>query len=153
MELEAIGRVEHPEELELEPITIPIVGYTREKEEVIQPVNFRPVQPTGAALDVLRMTNVKGDVPVAPVMRFLDECVVEEDRKSWDDFLNDPTVYIEQDTLIQLYRVLTEVYSSRPTAQRSVSHNGRVTSRTTSRAAASKKVSTSTRSRSTKAST
>lgn len=81
MELEPIGRVDDPDDLDLEPIIIPIVGYIRlpggGREEVIERIEFRPVQPTGAGLAVLRQTRADGNVPVAPVMKFLDACVLE----------------------------------------------------------------------------
>ena len=146
MELEPIGRVEDPESLDLDPIIIPIVGYTIDKEEVIQPIRFRPVQPTGAGLAVLRQTLPNGNVPIAPVMKFLDECILSDDKELWEKFLNDETVFIEQDTLVEVYKAITAVYAARPTMRRSGSVGGRPSSTPTSRAAARSRASTSKRS-------
>ncbi len=146
MELEPIGRVDNLEDFDLDPIVVPIVGYTIDKEEVIQPIRFRPVQPTGAGLAILRQTRPDGNVPIGPVLHFLDECIMFDDRDLWEKFVNDETIFIEQTTLIELYKRLTEVYAARPTTRRSASPGTRPSSTPTSRAVARSRASTSKRS-------
>jgi hypothetical protein len=154
VKLAPVGRVEDLDELDLDPLEVDIVGYTADKEEVVQAVRFRPLQPTGAALEVLRMTTPDGNVPIAPVMRFLDACILEEDRDLFREFTERPDVFIHQSALLDLFRSLSEHYGDRPTKPRLVSHNGRVTPRQRKSTGGQRsRASTSTRSRSAKGST
>ena len=97
---------------------------------------------------MVRRVDSSGNIPLGLVFDYLDACVVEEQRDEWSAWLHSPDVFIERDTLIEVYRSIVSYYSARPTKQRSVSHNGRVTSGPTSRAAAPSPVSTSLGSRS-----
>jgi hypothetical protein len=136
MRLEPIGRVENPQDLDFEPLVVPIVGYDRHtKEEQVCDVQCRPVAPTGAAVDVMRVVGPNGETPIGPVMAYLDSCILPESKEDYETFIHDPELVIEQKTLINMYIALTEFYSERPTPPRSVSHNGRTTTPMTSAAA------------------
>ena len=148
MRVAAVGRVEHPEDIDLEPIEVPVIGYTVDHEEVEEIFSFRGVQPTGASIEVLRNINDDGNVPVKLILDFVDACLLGSDQEKWKEFVNDPDVYIEQDTLIELYKTIMEVYAARPTMPPSDSRSGRGNSKQTSQAAARKKASTGKKSRS-----
>jgi hypothetical protein len=148
--LSPIGRVDNPEDLDLDPVVVPVVGYNADREEVIFEVIFRAMQPTGEAMDLLKVADAAGNVPIGIVFAYLDACVTEDNREAWQKFLHGPDLNIEQSTIIELYKTISSYYADRPTQQRSVSHNGRVTSGKTSRAAARSKGSTSKVSPSTK---
>lgn len=139
--LPAVGRVDNIDDVDLDPIEVPVVGYTIEKEEIEEVFRFRPVQPAGATLDILLYVSVDGSTPVAKVMHFLEECVLAEDRERWRDFLNDPAIMIEQSVLAQLYRALMEVYAARPTMPSSALSGGGKPGGRTSRAASAAKAS------------
>jgi hypothetical protein len=145
--LDPIGRVANPEEeLDFEPVTIPIVAYTKDKKEVVKEVRFRGVMPTGAALEVLRSITVnrRGEqtVPPAVVMAYLDAAVLPEDVESFREFISDSAIYIEQTTLFECYVQLTEWYSERPTRRQSGSRGSPAPTRRTSQAAARSRAST-----------
>lgn len=135
MKLPAIGRVENVDDLDLDPIEVPVIAYMLNKEEVEQTFRFRPVQPAGAALDILKATGADGGVPVGVVMRFLDECVLAEDREAWELFLHRADLVIDQAILVRIYQAVSEVYSDRPTPRWSDSDGGGSASATTSLAA------------------
>jgi hypothetical protein len=137
-----IGRVENPTELDLEPQEIELVGYTLEHEEVSQTFRIRPVVATGAALDIIRHTDVAGNVPLGPVLEYVDKCLLEADQAPFKAFLDRPDVMIQNTALVDLYRVLVEFYSARPTRRPSGSASTpsprKVTSRAGARSAASR---------------
>lgn len=124
MDLPAIGRVEDPTTLDLDVINVPVVGYTMDREEVEEVFRFRPMQPAGASLDILKATSGDGSVPIAPVMRYLDSCLMEDDLASWHEFLHRPDVMIEQTVLVKIYQAISEVYAARPTPRWSGSGGG-----------------------------
>lgn len=143
--LPAVGRVEDPQELDLDPIEIPVVGYTLRREEAEETFSFRPVQPAGATIDILLSLTESGSVPVPKIMGFLQECLVTSDRDRWNDFLNDPDIMVEQSTLAQLYQALMEVYANRPTLRSSASGGGGRPVKRTSTAARAARASASRR--------
>lgn len=122
--LPAIGRVADTEEIDLDPIEVPVIGYTLDKTEVEEVFKFRPVQPAGATINILLATGAGGAIPIAEVMQFLQDCLLAEERERWSDFLNDPGIMIEQSVLGILYRELMEVYANRPLLRWSDSGGG-----------------------------
>jgi len=131
-----VGRVENPEQLDLQPLEIEVVGYTLERKEVAETFRFRPVPPTGAALAIVRQTMPNGNVPLGPVLDYLDKCLLEEDQQRFQDYLNRDDVMIEQAAVIDLYTALTEFYTARPTRPPSDSASTGSSAKRTSRAAA-----------------
>jgi hypothetical protein len=147
MELEPIGRVDNPADLDLEPITIPVIGYTRDGKEVVEKAHFRPVAPAGQTIAVLRVMAPNGGVPVTQMMGFLDACVLEDDRDAWSAFLERPDVEIEQTTLVRVYSALMEAYAARPTMPPASSTGGGEKTKQTSQAASRARASRSKKSR------
>lgn len=148
MQLQPVGRVENPQELDLDPIVVPVVGYDQDHKEHVEEFKFRPIQPTGASIEVLRQQDEQGNVPVKTVLLFLDKCLMPEEKERWDSFLDDPHVFVAQDTIVALYEVIMQVYSDRPTVRQSASPSGAANSRRTSGGAARGKASAGKRSRS-----
>lgn len=124
MKLPVFGRVADPNALDLEPIEAPVVGYTLDKQEVLQVVRFRPMSPTWGALEMARHTDAEGNVPTATAIDFLESCVLAEDSDTWRTFLQRPDVFIEESTVLDLYRAVLEVYGNRPTQRSSDSASG-----------------------------
>ena len=153
MELSAVGRVNNVDELDFEPITVPVIGYTKDKKEVEFKVRFRKEPPIGYSMEAMLSTHIdpktkKPTIDIQLAMRYLDACVEEDCRDEWMEFLKRPDVTVRQETLADLYSSLMEVYSGDfPTPQPPASHNGRVTPKRTTRAAAKSTASTSGRSR------
>lgn len=147
MELPVIGRVENPDELDLDPIVVPIVGYAmKDRKEVLTKIKFRPVLPLGSALDVIRQTQTNGNVPGPAIMEYLDSCITDEDTEKWRELLGRRDIAIQMSTLIDVYRQLTEFYSgARPTQASSGSAGGRSQTGTTSKGGAGGKASKSKR--------
>jgi hypothetical protein len=143
MELEPIGRVENPDDLDFEPIVIPVVGYTRKGKEVLHKAQFRSVAPAGQTVAVLRNMAPSGGVPAAQMMTFLDACVLAEDREAWNAFLDNSEVEIEQSTLVRVYAALMETYAARPTMPPGDSSGTGKTTKQTSRAASRSRASRS----------
>ena len=147
MRLEPIGVIEDLDEIDYEPITVPIVGYTNDKEQVTTDITFRAAQSLGSSLDLIRQMGIddkgKPIIPIAAILEFLDAAILDTSRVAWDNLIRDEEVNVEQTTLVELYKILAAQYANRPTQQQSASHNGRTTPKKTSRAAASAKGSTS----------
>ena len=122
------GRVTNLDDLKVEPLEVTIIGYTKDKEEVSETFLFKPVEPTGTALDVLRQADSKGNVPLKLVIQFLDDCLLnKEEFEKWSTFLSADGVYIQPETLAEVYKGITEIYGQRPTKRRSSSTGGRYT--------------------------
>lgn len=136
MELEPIGRIDDVDDLDLDPIVVPIVGYTMDREEVIEKFKFKPMAPAGATLGILRSTQSNGTIPIGPVMLWLDKCLLDEaELERWTEHLNNDQVMIESTVLVDTYRALTEAYTARPTRPPSGSPSGGPRTRRTSPAA------------------
>jgi hypothetical protein len=153
MELAAIGRVANPDELDLSPIVVPVVGYTQDKKEVVFKVQFRKEAIQGMTFDIAASATIdpetqKPTVPNDLALAFLQAHIVND--KEWQKFLRRPDVYIHTDTIVALYETIMGEYAGHPTDKRSASHNGRTTPKATTRAAARSTASTSGRSRSRK---
>lgn len=131
-----IGRLENPEEQDLEPLAVTLVGYTLEHKEVAETFRFRPLIPAGAQLEIIRHTDTNGNVPLKQIVDFLEECVLPDDLDGFVAFLHRRDIEIEQGTVIALYRQLTEFYADRPTRRLSASASTGRPARRTSRAAA-----------------
>jgi hypothetical protein len=122
--LDPVGRAERPEDLDFDPVVIPIVGYTADHREVIHEAKFRGMEPTGAAMNLMRQTDAKGNVPASLVIQYLDRCLLKEDRDEFNAFIDDDDVYVDQKVLMEAYRQLVAYYSKRPTTRRPDSSPG-----------------------------
>jgi hypothetical protein len=154
MELEPIGRFADPDELDVDPITVPIVGYTVEgRKEIITRIKFVPAVPLGAALALNRAARSNGNVPHPAVIAWLDDCVLDSEREAWNELLHSSAILVETETLVAVYQQLAEVYAARPTLRFSDSDGGPSSTNGTSQAAARRRASKSGARRSTSRST
>jgi hypothetical protein len=109
--LEPIGRVANPEEIE--PLTIPIVGYTNEGTEVVTEITFRPEFPAGKFRDLMKTADAEGNIGQGAILDYLDSCVLQADREAWHELLYSEDVNIAQTTVVAVYRDLAEFYAGR----------------------------------------
>ena len=49
MELPIIGQVENPEDLDLDPVVVPLAAYTLDRKEVIERFPFKPTMPAAVS--------------------------------------------------------------------------------------------------------
>ena len=138
-ELDPIGRVADTSTLELEPITVPVVGYTEAAKEVVTKIRFKARPAPGVAFDMLAAIDSKGKILNSAVLKFLDGCVLSDDRDKWHELLYGDRVMVEQETVTGVYQAVAEYYegTNRPSRQRPGSPSGRSRTAPTSRAAAS----------------
>jgi hypothetical protein len=141
MELEEVGNIDEAE-LDFEPVTIPIVGYTDAKEKVVTKIRFRRNAPAGFALDMIRAVDAKGNLTVLTALKYLDGCVYEADREAWEDLIHGKGVNISDSTISDVYTRLGEFYTGRPTSRRSGSSRGQSSTKQTTQRAAKSQAST-----------
>jgi hypothetical protein len=153
--LDPIGRIDNPNERDFDPLVIPIVAYTLDREEVIREFRFRPSLSFGYAISVFRGNIEDAEKPaqMRAMLKFLDACLMPDDLEEFWAFLGDPHLVIEQQTLSSLYTTLAEQYAARPTLPSSASRNGSSTSSRTQLAGARARASGSPKRRSRSAST
>ena|SRR6202035_2212663 len=124
MELPVIGQVEKPEELDLEPIVVPLAGYKVVKGKVVEEIErfpFKPMMPSGARALMDRSLGAGGEIGYSVVVILLDRCLIEDAKERWAAFLDREDLNVEQGALGQVMTALYEVYSGRPTRRRSAS--------------------------------
>ncbi len=141
MRLEPIGRLDNIDALDFEPLTIPIVGYTEDKTEVVTDVRFLPTAPVGFALDMLRSVDSTGNVAQAVALRFIEACVYPDDREVWHDLVFRDDLYIVPQTIAAVYQALGELYADRPLGRRSGSRPGPTSTKRTSTGGSSSRAS------------
>ena len=144
MRLPAVGKIEDVAELDYEPVTIPIIGYTQKKKEVETDIDFVGSVPAGAIMDIISASDKNGNVNHVAALKYVDTCVHPDNREKWDALIHGATVNVSTDTIIEVYVKLGEYYANRPFKQRSGSRSGRGNSSTTTRGAAKSRVSTKT---------
>ena len=130
-----------------EPVSVPIVGYSKKGAEVTTVIRFAGKLPAGVALDMIKVTDTLGNVDFNEAIKYVDGCVIDEDREKWNILVHDTEVIIDQTVLLAVYEKLGAFYTGRPTKQRSDSPTGARSTNTTSRPAARSRKSTPTSSR------
>lgn len=141
-ELKPIGRLSNLDDLDTEPLTVPIIGYTEDKQEVETKIRFVGTLPAGASLDMIRATDANGRISNAAALDYVDNCVHAEDKEAWDELLHGTAVIVRITTVLEVYQALAEFYTKRPTKRRPASVTGRPSTGATTRVAASAKTST-----------
>ena len=131
----------------VEPATVPIVGYNKKNAKVTTAIRFAGKLPAGVALDMIKVTDANGNVDYNEALKYVDGCVLDEDRAKWDKLVHDTDVIIDQDTVLAVYARLGEFYTGRFTKRRSGSPTGERSTTSTSRSAANSRKSTPTSSR------
>lgn len=135
-ELPAVGRVENPDELDLDPIVVPVVGYTLDRQEVVEKFTFRPTMPAGEWFDIVNDADNLGVITDHKLARYLLAALVDDkERERWSTFLHRNDIIFPVSRLGDLYSTLTEYYAARPTMRPAASRGTRPTTRRTSGAA------------------
>ena len=134
--LEPVGKVTDSKLRKAEPVSVPIVGYSKKGEEVETMIRFAGKLPAGVALDMIKVTDVNGNVDFNEALKYVDGCVIDDDREKWDKLIHDTDVIIDQPILIAVYARLGEFYTGRFTKRRSGSRTGPSSTKQTSRPAA-----------------
>lgn len=141
MKLDPIGKIEHPEEADLEPITIPICGLHRSKtgtvENLCEEFDFRPTLPWGNTFAIIEAVEENTANLAGNTVKWLRNCLVDndEERERFRLFLLRPDVEIEQTTVEGVYEALRDTYAARPTLPRTASTGGGAKTKRTSQAA------------------
>lgn len=152
MELDPIGAVDRPQDLDLDPVTIPIVGYkvhNGKNVPVTTKIRFKSRPPLGYIRRKLKegadLSRMNGNA----VVEYLEVVAIEEDKEKWSDLIFSDDIFLDHSTLRQVFEKLQEVYSGgRPTKPRSGSAKSvSPTRRTTGRGANSTASTTSKASR------
>lgn len=116
--LEPVGRVSDLAKLDLEPIIVPVVGYTEDKEEVITDIAFRPRAPLGRDLEMAMLLNGTDEVTARQAIGYLEECMTDEGREAWENLKESKTVFVERAAMGEVFRAVVAVYAKRPTTKR-----------------------------------
>ena len=134
MRLDPIGVVEHPEQIDLEPITIPVVGYRiKDRKPVEEEFNFHASRPWGVVLALFESETEKEFAE--RTIGWLSYCMLSyEERVRWKAFLLREDIAIAQSTVEEVYKALAETYAGRPTLPLSDSSGGGKRTKQTSRA-------------------
>lgn len=138
--------VEIESTVDVEPVTIPFIGNT-DKGKVTTEIRFAGRLPAGVALDMIKVTDINGNVDFNAAIKYVDSCVIDEDRAKWEELVHSTEIIVEQSHLLAAYATLGEFYTKRPTKRRSDSRTGPSSTKATSRPAARSPKSTRTNSR------
>lgn len=150
MRLAPIGQVKDGEQLDIEPITIPVCGVDREKgETVCEEFAFRSTLPWGNTFALIEAVEQNANTMAGNTIKWLRNCLIsDKERERFQTFLISPTIEVEQSTIEGLYEALAEVYASRPTLPRTTSTGTGGQTEPTSKGSSAKPASTSKRRRS-----
>lgn len=122
------GRVDKPEQLNLEPFKFTLVGYRHldsETEEVTYEFTASGVQPFGKQINMVRVTGEDGRMGGAAVIDYIETSLVsDEERVRFREALDEPDVYFDGEVLGQIGLWLLETYSDRPTQPRTARRSG-----------------------------
>lgn len=144
--MEPIGRLKNINEDTFKPHTISVVGYSDVGEEIITDIRFRAKPPFRFVLDMIRAgAEVTVKQPV-DALNYLDQCVLKDDKESWEKLLDSEDVNVEWQTIVDVYVELIGLYSGnkkRPLAKASSSRGGPSSTKRTSSGAAKSRASTS----------
>jgi hypothetical protein len=136
-ELQVVGRVPNPEQIETDPIILPVCAYTIDREEVIERFPFRPMLPLGVAALLERLGG--SEVAVNTVIVLLHDCLMADAVERWERFLDRDDLLIDAATLAEGWKALLECYAARPTLLPSgSSRTGKRSGRTSKVAAVSR---------------
>jgi hypothetical protein len=150
MKLDPVGFVEHPEDIDLEPITLPICGLHAEtRENVCEEFDFRPVTSWGNTLAMIEAVESGADNLAYNFVKLLRNALVSDgEYERFKAFLSRSDVLIEGSTLGAAFSALREAWGARPTTRPSSSDGTGGSTKRTSQAASRARASKSKRSRS-----
>lgn len=124
------GRVDKPEQLNLEPFKFTLVGYRRQEngdsEEVKYEFTCTGVQPFGSQIDIIRSSGIGVGGQGAAVISYIEKSLISDDeRVKFREALDEPDVFFDGAVLGQVAEWLMETYTDRPTLPRAASRSGR----------------------------
>ena len=139
MRLDPVGEVKNLNELDVEPVTIPIVSYDEDKNKVVTEIRFMRHVPLGFGIDMIKATKADGTIDPKYMVDFVLDCVVDEDQESFDDLIRRKDIFTEISTLRKVYDSLGEIYKgdNHPLEKPSSSSAGKPRTARTSKAVAS----------------
>lgn len=123
MRIDPIGRVEDPQNADIEPIIIPICGLSNQtRDNVCEEFKFRPTLPWGNTFALIEQAESGETIMAANTVKWLRNCLVGKDEQErFRQFLLRDDVEIEQATIEAVYKALADAYSGRPTLPRTSS--------------------------------
>lgn len=125
------GRLDKPEQLNLEPFPFTVAGYRRledgSQEEVTESFKASGVRPFYVQLDIVKAAaSSNGLMASDRVISFVEQSLVDDDERArFRAFLEQPDVYVQAEVLGQISDWLSETYSDRPTKSPSAKRGGR----------------------------
>jgi hypothetical protein len=156
MRLEPIGKIENLQEIDLDPITVPVCGIKPKPkpENVCEDFNFRPMVSWGNTFALVDAVE-SGEANLAwNAVKWLRNALVDdEERERFQTFLSRSDVLIGEDTLTALVEALRETWAARPTMPQPSSNGTSPSTKRTSAAASRARASRSKNSRSSSRST
>jgi hypothetical protein len=153
--LDPVGFVENPDQVDIDPITIPICGLHFEtRENVCEEFNFTPVASWGNTLAMIEAVESGEDKMAYSFVKWLRNALVgESEYERFAAFLSRPDVLIESSTLQGAITALREAWAARPTLPSSGSAGTGGSTKRTSTAASRARASRSRKSPSARRST
>lgn len=135
--LDVVGRIDNIASLDMEPVILPMIGYTLDDQsEVIEEFKFRAWVPTAAEFAVVAAMGARGAVPFQLIKDWLVAAVMPDELERWEAFINRSDLIIKKDAIIDAWRALDAYYTARPTVPSSGSSAGQSPVSKTSRGAA-----------------
>lgn len=143
MKLQPVGRiVANPDDLDLGPIEVPIIGYKKTSKgnvEVETVIKFKRKVPYGFFKDAVENNVDLSALTPTDQLQYLTISVEDEDKEKFMELIFGDELYVERATIREVFRVVDEARAARPTKQPSVSlPSTRGVKKTTGRAAPSK---------------
>lgn len=124
------GRIDKPEQLNLEPFDFTLVGYRENgngREEVPYKFTVSGFAPFYVNLEIVQATaEHNGTLAMDRVIEYVERSLLnDEERERFREALAQPDVFFEGDVLTQIWNWLTEQYNDRPTRPRTARRSGR----------------------------
>lgn len=124
------GRIDKPEQLNLDPFKFKLIGYRRidgeEPEEVEYEFTASGVQPFYSQLDIVRAAAAgNGLLATSESVNFIELSLVDDaERARFRETLETPNVFFESSVIGEIQNWLLEEYSGRPTRPRTARRSG-----------------------------
>jgi hypothetical protein len=118
MELEPIGRVDNPDDIDLNSITVPIVGYKKGPKgnvEVITKIRFKRFIPYGFYKEIVERGGDLGALTGQEQLDYLLSTVEDDDKDKFTEIVFGNSLYIERSTVREVFKRVDEARAGRPT--------------------------------------
>lgn len=118
MELEPIGKVDNPNDLDLGAITVPIVGYREGPKgnvEVITKIRFKRRVPFDYYKRILEDGGDLAALTGQEQLDYLTETVDDEDKEKLLELIFQSDLYVERSTIREVFKRVEETRAGRPT--------------------------------------